>query len=543
MKVLLIEDDDLLIRSLTKSLILHRYVLDVAKDGEMGWSYGSTFEYDLVILETKLPKLDGISVCKRFRAEGFTTPIVLLSSRNEVTAKVQGLDAGADDYIVKPFEQAELFARIRALLRRSSHNPLPILAWGDLLLNLSTYEVSYNGQPLTLSTMEYELLELLLRDSQHVFSTDEIIDRLWPLEQFPSEATVRSHIRRVRQKLSASGAPKDFIATVHGRGYYLQAPKVEEPTVFSSTAASESLQFSEVESFLDGSRGNKAQLINQCYPLTLMLVSSDSEVNQSLMKVAEDYGIQLLIVPILPEESVLALLESNSELMTQYPQAILLRLPAGLDKEAIYDNPTIYNESEIYNESKHRFREFLELWRTLERCYPDVPILVMAERGELSDRIEALRRGSQLFLDAQLRPEQIIEAVVQFLERFNISSKVMVVDDDQDWLYSVTTLLKPWGFKVTTLTDLQQFWTVLKAVMPDALVLDIHLSQISGLEICQLLRSDPYWCRLPILFLSTATDSASQRQAFQAGADDYLHKPILGCELADRILNRLRRGR
>jgi DNA-binding response OmpR family regulator len=527
MKVLLIEDDDLLIKDLTKNLIPHRYVLDVVKDGEMGWSYGSKFEYDLIILDTKL---DGISVCKRFRAEGFTTPILLLSSRNEITAKVQGLDAGADDYIVKPFEQAELFARMRALLRRSSNNPLPILAWGDLLLNLSTYEVSYNGQPLTLSTMEYELLELLLRDSQHVFSTDEIIDRLWSLEQFPSEATVRSHIRRVRQKLLASGAPKDFIATVHGRGYYLQAPKVEEPTVFSSTAAqSESLQFSEIESFLKRSRDTEARLKNQHHPLTLMLVSSDSEVNQSLMKVAEDHGIQLLVVPILPEESVLALLESNSEFMTQYPQAILLRLPAGLEKET------------LYNEAKHQSREFLELCRSFEQCYPDVPILVMAEHGELSDRIEALRWGSQLFLEAQLHPEQIIGAVVQFLERLNISSKVMVLDDDQDWLYSVTTLLKPWGFKVTTLTDLQQFWTVLKAVMPDALVLDIHLSQISGLEICKLLRSDPHWCQLPVLFLSAATDPASQQQAFKAGADDYLCKPIMGFELADRILNRLRR--
>ncbi|PZD70759.1 Alkaline phosphatase synthesis transcriptional regulatory protein SphR [Acaryochloris thomasi RCC1774] len=524
MKVLLIENDNLLIKDLTKYLMLRRYILDVAKEGEMGWTYGSTFDYDLIILDVAVPKLDGISLCKRFRTEGFTTPILLLSDQDTTTAKVEGLDAGADDYVVKPFEAAELLARVRALLRRSSTNPLPILAWGDLLLNLSTYEVSYNGQPLTLSTMEYELLELLLRDSQHVFSTDEIIDRLWSLEQFPSEATVRSHIRRVRQKLVESGAPKDFIATVHGRGYYLKASKREEASP-SSTIPAQALPFSEPHSLLRPARQNQPTTHRT---RNLILMSSDVDISHSLVQAAEKHGLHLQSLSGLPQQSGLDLQASNGEFITQYPDAILFQFPSESRRGDTARKPMDQSS------------ELSKTWRFFSHYYPDVPVLVMAEQGELRDRIEVLRWGGRLFLELG-QPEQVIEAVVQFLDRLNRSSKVMVLDDDQDWLYAVTTLLKPWGFKVTTLADPQQFWTVIKAVMPDALVLDLHLSEVSGLEICGLLRSDPVWCQLPILFLSAPADAATQRQAFKAGADDYLHKPIMGFELAERILNRLQR--
>ena len=651
MKILLIEDDDVLIQVLTKSLKPHRYILDVVKDGEMGWNYGSTFEYDLIILDIVLPKLDGISLCQRFRAEGFTTPILLLTSQDTITAKVRGLNAGADDYVVKPFDQAELIARMRALFRRSSTPPLPLLSWGDLLLNLSTCEVSYNGQPLTLSAMEYELLELLLRDSQHVFSTDELIDRLWSSEQFPSEATVRSHIRRVRQKLISVGAPKDFIATVHGRGYYLKAPvATEEPAkLFSAQTQGEPLQPATSTSLTAKSGDPEQLLAGQGHPLAskseylaflndtwtatkpksldqvsilfqfvqdlqadqlryqqqkqaqqiahklagtlgifgltqsiqaarqleacldgqtclqpeqapliytlattlqqdiestaliqmsqspeglsplLLLATPDAKIHQPLVDIAAKRGIRIQVAPISTEMKILTSLESNWEWGDQQPDAILFQLPA-------------YSiESDTQAPSTPQAQNLQETWRMFERLYPDTPILVMGERGELSDRIQAMRWGGKLFLEAQTSPEQIIEGVIQFLGRSRLPNKVMILDDDQDWLYALPTLLKPWGFKVTTLANPQQFWTILQAVTPDALVLDINMPQINGFELCQLLRSDPYWGQLPVLFLSALTDPISQRQAFKVGADDYLCKPVAGVELANRILNRLQR--
>jgi DNA-binding response OmpR family regulator len=134
MKILLIEDDEVLIAILTKSLTEHHYIIDVVNDGNMGWTYGTTFDYDLILLDVILPKTDGIRLCRQFRAEGYTTPI---SSQNVSTAKIAGLDAGADDYVVKPFDIAELIARIRALLRRSNASSSPLLLCGDLLLDLA----------------------------------------------------------------------------------------------------------------------------------------------------------------------------------------------------------------------------------------------------------------------------------------------------------------------------------------------------------------------------------------------------------------------
>jgi PAS domain S-box-containing protein len=169
----------------------------------------------------------GLTICRkiieqRLRAAESTTPILLLTGQNTSVAKIMGLNAGADDYVVKPFDEAELIVRIRALLRRSSTNPLPVLSWSELWLNFSTCEVTYAGKPLTLTAKEYALLELLLRESQHVFSNEEILESLWSSEEFPVDATVRSHIRRLRHKLTVVGAPPDLIATAHGRGYYLK---------------------------------------------------------------------------------------------------------------------------------------------------------------------------------------------------------------------------------------------------------------------------------------------------------------------------------
>ncbi|HEY9627996.1 MAG TPA: response regulator [Coleofasciculaceae cyanobacterium] len=643
MKILLVEDDEALIAILTRSLVAQHYVVDAVQDGEMGWSYGSTFEYDLIVLDLVLPKLDGISLCQRFRAEGYTTPILLLTAQDNSTAKVQGLDAGADDYVVKPFDQDELIARIRALLRRGSTQPFPLLTCGDLLLDPSTCEVSYGSQPLVLTTKEYELLELLLRDSQHVLSTDEILDRLWSSEKFPSEATVRSHIRRVRHKLVAAGAPSDFIATLHGRGYYLKALELRaaeasnsgfsgnepadrghssngagaaiaslsealpaEEQALNARAQPESQQqylaflnetwrttqpkcleqigiLLQALTDLQGDRLSRQQQtqaqqaahklagtlgifgLTQAMHLSrqlenwlcssealhpkqadlmqtlaialqqdiantqtirssqlpgglplLLVVSADAEFNQSLVPVAIDRGIRIKIAP-----SEMALVEEP------LPDVILFRFPPHALEEP--DRP-----------------DASDLWQTLQAYvhrYPALPILVVGDRGELSDRLKIVRSGGNFFLESSVVPDQVISAAVRLLHSSNLSARVMIVDDDQNWLRMLPTLLKPWGFKVTTLADPQQFLTVLQAVTPDLLVLDVDMPHINGFELCQILRSDPDWQRLPVLFLSVLTDAASQSQAFRVGADDYLCKPIMGIELANRILRRLQRVR
>lgn len=221
MRILLVEDDTRLAETLAEALIDQRYVVDIAADGETGWHQANTLDYDLMVLDVMLPELDGISLCERLRSQGSEVPILMLTACDTVHNEVSGLDAGADDYVVKPVDLQKLFARIRALLRRGSGNASPILEWGDLQLDPSTYEVSYALNPIRLTPKEFALLELLLRNGRRVLSRSVMIEHVWSLESPPEEHTVKVHIRGLRQKLKAAGASPSLIETVHSMGYRL----------------------------------------------------------------------------------------------------------------------------------------------------------------------------------------------------------------------------------------------------------------------------------------------------------------------------------
>jgi DNA-binding response OmpR family regulator len=221
MRILLVEDDLRLAETLAEALTDQRYVVDIVTDGEAGWQQAKLLDYDLLLLDLMLPELDGIGLCHRLRSHGYKMPILMLTACDTIDDEINGLDVGADDYVVKPVDLQKLFARIRALLRRGS-STAPILTWGELSLDPSTYEVSYRGHPIHLTPKEYSLLELLLRNGRRVLSRSVMIEHVWSLESPPEEHTVKVHIRGVRQKLKAAGADEDSIETVHGIGYRLK---------------------------------------------------------------------------------------------------------------------------------------------------------------------------------------------------------------------------------------------------------------------------------------------------------------------------------
>ncbi len=238
MRILLIEDDELIARQLVPKLTHQNYTIDVAADGQTGLGQAEAFPYDLILLDVMLPKIDGISICRRLRTQGIKTPILLLTAQDNSTNKVMGLDAGADDYLTKPFDLQELSARIRALLRRGDTSATPIFSWGDLSLDPSTCEVTYQKRLISLTPKEYGLLELFLRNKQRVFSRSVILDRLWSFDVSPGEETVTAHIKGLRHKLRSAGLKDDPIETVYGIGYRLKNPKpkkektraIEQPT-------------------------------------------------------------------------------------------------------------------------------------------------------------------------------------------------------------------------------------------------------------------------------------------------------------------------
>lgn len=222
MRILLVEDDIHLAEALAEALALQWYAVDSVSDGETAWVQLHTLDYDLIVLDMMLPKLGGIRLCKLLRSHGYQVPVLMITARDTSTDKVIGLDAGADDYMVKPLDIPELLARIRALLRRGQTISPPILEWGQLCLDPATYEVCYGNQTLRLRPKEYTLLELLIRNGQQIMSRRAIIEHVWSLENPPKEETVKVHINSLRYKLRSLGAPDDLIETVHGLGYRLK---------------------------------------------------------------------------------------------------------------------------------------------------------------------------------------------------------------------------------------------------------------------------------------------------------------------------------
>ncbi|MGF1491294.1 MAG: response regulator [Microcoleaceae cyanobacterium] len=230
MRFLLVEDDEAQAHLIKMALTDYGYIVDIVNGGQEGWTYIRAFTYDLILLDVSLPELDGVNLCRRIREAQYTTPILLLTAKGSSVDKVTGLDAGADDYVVKPCTTAELFARIRALLRRASASGAPVLRWGELCLNPSSRQVTYRNQPLALSPKEYSLLELFLRNPNRVLTQGAILEHLWSFENLPSEDTVRAHIKRLRRKLKACGV-EDLIETVYGVGYRLQVPPEGIPDI------------------------------------------------------------------------------------------------------------------------------------------------------------------------------------------------------------------------------------------------------------------------------------------------------------------------
>jgi DNA-binding response OmpR family regulator len=219
-RVLVIEDDVDIAGVLRRSLDKEGYDVRIAGDGESALDEAGMFEPDAVVLDLGLPKLDGVEVCRRLRADG-DVPILILTARDAVDARVEGLDSGADDYLVKPFERDELLARMRALLRRRPPRGSAFMVVGDLRLNPDTREVFRGERKLDLTAREFELLEYLMRNARIVVSRQTLLDEVWGYHPFAETNTVDVFISNLRRKLEDGGQPR-ILHTMRGAGYVLR---------------------------------------------------------------------------------------------------------------------------------------------------------------------------------------------------------------------------------------------------------------------------------------------------------------------------------
>ena len=617
MKILLVEDDDGAAIVLKNTLTEHHYLVDLAMDGQAGVSLAEVFAYDLILLDIMLPKLDGLEFCRQLRNGKNDTPILLVTALDSSTSKVIGLDAGANDYLVKPFDTNELLARIRALVRRGSLARSSVIEVRNLKLDSSSCRVSCNGELLHLTAKEYTLLELLLRNSHRIFSQSLLLECLWSSdEKIPLENTVRAHIKTLRQKLKLAGAD-GLIETVYGLGYRLKLEQDEvkhqsavtvrfqgsandavtkkeqtQPQISSSLAALwerfkpqyvsritvlesatkslvagtltqelrqqalgeahllvgslASFGFAEAsrlcreieQIFRDGVKfseelehlkqlvvGLRQELerpnatseppaedqVTVKQQLQMLIVDNDVQLGEQLIKEATIWGIQALIA-------------TN---ITQARDAIARKCPDVVLLDLCFDGLA---------------QNGLNLLAELTTRNQNLPVLVFTALEDFANRVKVARHGVQTFLSKPALPASVLAAVTQMLQQsLIVQAKILVVDDDPQMLDILRTILAPWGFILTLLDNPQHFWTTLEATNPDLLILDIEMPNLNGIDLCRVVRNDPHWSELPVLFLSAHRDIKTVISVFVAGADDYVSKPVLEPELIARVLNRLER--
>jgi two-component system OmpR family response regulator len=222
MRILVVEDDPDLSRQLKQALGDAGYAVDHAPDGEEGLYLGQNEPYDAVVLDLGLPKIDGVSVLEQWRRAGVATPVLILTARGAWSEKVAGFDAGADDYLTKPFHTEELLARLRALVRRAAGHSAPALSCGGLRLDPRAARASVNGEPLRLTSLEYRLLHYLMMHQGRVIGRSELIEHLYDQDFDRDSNTIEVFVGRLRKKIG-----QDRIETVRGLGYRL-APLVGE---------------------------------------------------------------------------------------------------------------------------------------------------------------------------------------------------------------------------------------------------------------------------------------------------------------------------
>jgi DNA-binding response OmpR family regulator len=666
-RILLVEDDQATRKVLESSLIAENYIVDTTIDRRAAINFAKQFTYDLVILDVGIPEMDDLRVCQQLRNHSYQLPILLLTTHDLTRDWILDFEVRADSYMVKPFNVLDLLAQVRALLRRGNTGINDQITWGELRLDRTLKEISYGGCLLRLTPKEYGILELLLLNPHRIFSRATFLDRLWELDEPPTESAISSHIKALRQKLKAAGATQDLIETLYGFGYRLRSleiiasqpqPKLEVITPAELEAkSSQDLSCSELqpeisleprlnlpseppvedttammlglwERFKDSFQEQLtllAQVVTvfQSGQITLEL---QQETKQTVHKLVGSLGIfgfargSILakkIEKLLKTETLLsaAAIQQLATLTTALQEELkqepvfntsgldtAKELPGArqaktnsldsLDTGVVSGNPQswplvlVVDDDQLLTERlqiEARTRSLrvevapnpkaaqlviaqqlpeiilLDLtftnsnedgWSwlaTLKHQYPDLPVLVFTGRDSLSDRIMAVRLGAQAFLQKPITHEEIFQIIQTTLQHIQLPTqpivgKVMAVDDDPVILHQISLLLSNWGLQVKPLLEPSRFWEVLIETAPDLLILDIEMPDFSGIELCQVVRNDPQWEHLPILFLTAHQDTTMMVQAFTAGGNDYIRKPIVAPELIARVLHRLEMG-
>ncbi|BAZ52112.1 multi-component transcriptional regulator, winged helix family protein [Nostoc sp. NIES-4103] len=467
---------------LCELLTTQYYTVELATDGEAGLALATSSNFDLILLDLLIPKLDGISLCRQLRTQGIQKPILLLTAKDQSADVVKGLDAGADDYLTKPYQISELLARIRALLRRGQNELAPtLLTWENLCVNPVSAEVTYKKQLVSLSPKEYSLLGLFLRNPQRVFSRSEIIDRLWSFDATPSEATVTNLIKDLRHKLKAAGMCADLFETVYGLGYRLKSPPKTEPALDVSS--------------LQAAKTQKLEKAKKEKPQTSLA---------SVNKVIERYKDTFV---------------QRVTLLEQVEQALQIgKLQPELQQRASNEAHKLAGTLGSFG-----YETGSKLAQAIEHLLMDDKLLGAKEVSQLSQLViqlkQALNKPPTPIAIEQQKPPQI---------------PLVLVINDQSLANQLKTEATNWGVEI----EADGNWAIAQQKIsqsPAAVLLNINQQQPLEDSLTLLQQLKEQLPNTPILAIAEQDNLTERVAVSRLGIQRYLHKPVTTAEVLAAI--------
>ena len=490
MKILLIEDDESLADLVIKKLTLQKhYIIEWSDNGCEGLELAESYEYDLILLDVALPKLDGIEVCQQLRENGNRTPILLLTAHDTITQKVAGFDAGADDYLAKPFDHRELLARVKALSRRVNDNLLPVLQWQGLTLDPSNCQVSYHDKPVKLTVKEYSLLELFLRNPHRIFSQTSLIEKIWSWEESPSENAVRTQIKGLRHKLKKAGSDPNTIETIYGLGYRLQ--EISNRSQIS----------------------NPSQLTNK-EPLVSMTPPSESDMNSSdnlsLNGIWQKYQSRYKERVILLQKTIKAMQENKFNME--------------LKEQAIANTHTLIGSlgSFGFTESSQICSQIKTILQSQDNITHETSQQVDRLLSKLLDQINSP--------PPKISPIPISDSMTLGNDETDLphSSRyeLLIVDDDFPLAQALVSEAITWGIEAKVAGSISQARDAIARKLPDAMLLDLSFPEANngGLELLQELANQNI--KIPVIALTARESFADRVKVARLGGKGFLTKPV-----------------
>ena len=475
-KILLVEDDLLLSSLMAKMLGENNYIVDIANDGEAAVDLATAIEYELILLDVQIPKLDGIRVCRQLRSQGYYKPILLMTGNNSDTNVVAGFDAGADDYITKPCAKEVLLVRMRTLLRRSNavsagglakQLTANTLTWGNLCLDLDTGRISYGQEGILLTATEYNLLELFLKNPDRIFSRSAILDRLWGFDDAPTDRSIITHIKDIRKKLKAGGLTEEIIETVYGMGYRLKP----QPKLVPST-------------------GNNPQIERTDEQL------SRSKNQSTIDKVFERFR---------------GVFNQQIAVLTQAKNSLLAgNLTAELQQSAKQEAHKLAGSMGSFG-----YPQGSKLARAAEHLMMKNESFTEEEITQFSELVTGLQQEltkPTVMLTASPTPTVL-------------SQRLLVVDDDVALTECLKAESEAWGLRLKIAPNLSTARSLLALSMPDVMLLDLSFTETEEDGLTLLQEVNQRSPDLPIIVF-TGRDSLADRLAVsRLGAKQFLHKP------------------